>query len=184
MNVFWLAVLLAMTLSGATTGFAATAKTAAEIPFELEAHRIFVSVRIGDSAPLRLFLDTGLTYPGVFLFHEKQIEALGLPEHIDVLVPGAGDEDPSRAVMADSVDLHLGDMTLPLQWVVISQSERTQNFPSDGIIGGTLFTAFSVEVDYASMCLRLHDPEMFVPDSSWTTLPLEIRAAFPGSKSG
>jgi hypothetical protein len=149
------------------------------VPFELEAHRVFVNVIIGDSEPLRLFLDTGLTYPGIFLFHRERIEELDLPERIDVLVPGAGDEEPSRAVMADSVDLRLGDTVLPLQMVVISLSERTQSFPSEGIIGGTLFKDFSVEVDYASMRLRLHKPDAFSPDSSWTVLPIELRRGIP-----
>jgi hypothetical protein len=178
-NVLWLTLLIAVALPMDTVGAEDAAVTDTGVPFELEAHRIFVHVTIGDSAPLRLFLDTGLTYPGIFLFHKERIEELDLPERIDVLVPGAGDEGPSRAVMADSVDLRLGNTVLPVQWVVISLSERTQSFPSEGIIGGTLFNAFSVEVDYASMRLRLHDPDAFSPDSSWTALPIELRHGIP-----
>ncbi|MCP3860684.1 MAG: hypothetical protein GY704_13620, partial [Phycisphaeraceae bacterium] len=149
------------------------------VPFELDAHRVFVPVRIGDAPPLRLFLDTGLTYPGIFLFHAEMIDSLDLPELIDVLVPGAGDGEPSEAVLADSVDLYLGDTVLPMQWVVISKSERTQDFPSEGIIGGTLFTSFVVEVDYGAMRLRLHDPGAFAADSSWTSLPIELKRGIP-----
>lgn len=179
MYVLWLILLISL---AAPMGMASARDTAANdtgVPFELEAHRVFVRVAIGDSATLRLFLDTGLTYPGIFLFHKEFVDELDLPEWTDVLVPGAGDDEPSRAVMADSVDLRLGDTVLPLQWVVVSLSERTQSFPSDGIIGGTLFSAFSVEVDYATMRLRLHDPEVFSPDSSWTSLPIELRGGIP-----
>jgi hypothetical protein len=161
-------------------GLAKTEAAAAEgVPFELEAHRVFVPVSVAGSPPLRLFLDTGFTYPGIFLFHEERLEDLNLPEHIEVLVPGAGDEEPTEAVMADSVELRLGDTVLPLQWVVVSKGERTQSFPSEGIIGGTLFDAFAVEVDYAAMRLRLHDPERFSPDSTWTSLPIELKRGIP-----
>lgn len=149
------------------------------VPFEIEAHRIFVPVRVGDSLALRLFLDTGLTYPGIFLFHEERIAELGLSGWMDVLVPGAGDGGPSTAVMADSVDLYLGDTRLPRQRVVVSRSERTQSFPSEGILGGTVFDSFALEVDYDSMRLFLHDPVTFVPDSSWTVVPIELRRGIP-----
>lgn len=149
------------------------------VPFELDGHRIFVPVRVGDCAPLRLFLDTGLTFAGIFLFHQERIEELDLPERIEVRVPGAGDEEPTPAVMADSVDLRLGDTVLPRQWVVISTGKRTQGFPTEGIIGGTLFNSFGVEVDYARMQLRLHEPGTLAPDSSWATVPIELRRGIP-----
>jgi hypothetical protein len=149
------------------------------VPFDLEDHHLFIPVHIGDSRPLRLFLDTGLTYPGIFLFHEEMIEELDLPEQIDVLVPGAGNEEPSQAVMADSVTLRLGDTLLHNQWVVISKAERTQDFRSDGIIGGTLFTDFAVEVDHTSQRLHLHDSTDFKADTSWTIIPVELRKGIP-----
>jgi hypothetical protein len=179
LRVLWLTLMIAFALPAYAIDTEDTAVTDNGIPFELKDNRVFINVTIGDAEPLRLFLDTGLTYPGIFLFHKERIEELDLPERIEVLVPGAGDEEPSRAVMADSVDLHLGDTVLPLQWVVISLSDRTQSFPSEGIIGGTIFNEFSVEVDYASMRLRLHDPDVFLPDSSWTALPIELRRGIP-----
>jgi hypothetical protein len=179
MSVVWLTLLIVFTLPMRAADTEDAAAIEAGVPFELESHRVFINVGIGDSEPLHLFLDTGLTYPGIFLFHKERIEELDLPEWTEVLVPGAGDEEPSRAVMADSVDLRLGDTVLPLQWVVVSLSDRTQSFPTEGIIGGTLFTAFSVEVDYETMRLRLHDPDEFKPDSSWTALPIELHRGIP-----
>lgn len=179
MTVFWLTLLTAISLPMGAAGAEDGSSPDTGIPFELEAHRVFVNVNIGESESIRLFLDTGLTYPGIFLFHKEWIDKLDLPERMEVLVPGAGDEEPSRAVMADSVDLLIGDTVLPLQWVVISLSERTQTFPSEGIIGGTLFNDFSVEVDYAAMRMRLHDPDSFSAGPGWTTLPIELKRGIP-----
>ena len=156
-----------------------TPADSAGVPFRLERHRVFVPVQVGEAPPLSLFLDTGLTYPGIFLFHERFIDSLDLPERIEVLVPGAGDDEPSKAILADSMDLRLGDTILPMQWVVISKSERTQGFSSDGIIGGTLFMEFMVEIDYGDLLLRLHDPGSFAKDASWTSLPIELKKGIP-----
>ncbi len=161
------------------SGFASDAGIETGLPFELKDHRLFIPVQIEDSRPLLLFLDTGLTYPGIFLFHEEIINELVLPEYMDVLVPGAGDEEPSPAVMADSVTLRLGDILLHNQWVVISRGERTQDFPSDGIIGGTLFTGFAVEVDHNAQRMHLHNADDFHADSTWTILPVELRKGIP-----
>ena len=49
---------LRIALAAAAVAPAARAEDAAPapgIPFELEAHRVFVPVRVGDSRPLRLF---------------------------------------------------------------------------------------------------------------------------------
>ncbi len=160
-----------------TICFGTTATTG--VPFELDAHRVFIPVSVNDSNPLRLFLDTGLTYPGIFLFHEEMIDSLDLPERIPVLVPGAGDGEPTRAVMADSMELRIGDSVLSMQKVVISQGEGTQTFASDGIIGGSLFTDFLVELDYGAMQLHLHDPGAFEADTSWTALPITLKRGIP-----
>jgi hypothetical protein len=176
---FWL-IPLAAVLS--TTGiiFAGEIpRTDSGVPFELKDHRVFIPVTIAGSHTLHLFLDTGLTYPGVFLFHEEWIGRLDLPERIEVLVPGAGDEDPTSAVMADSMDLLIGDKVLSNQMIVISKGERTQSFPSAGIIGGSLFNHFLVEVDYSSMRLRLHDLGAFEPDTSWAAIPITLKKGIP-----
>jgi len=151
----------------------------ARIPFELEHNRTIVNVRVSGSRPLRLILDTGMPMDGVYLFH-KEVEAeLALDHVIDVLIPGAGGGEPSTGIMAESVPLSAGDVVFGRQRVVVSRSDQTQSFSSDGVIGWSLFGHYAVELDYDSMLITLHPEGAFAPDSSWQALPMTLKKNIP-----
>lgn len=149
------------------------------IPFELERNRTIVKVRVADSRPLRLLLDTGMPMDGVYLFHSEIEDEIALDGAIDVLIPGAGGGEPSTGIMAELVPLSAGDVVFGRQRVVVSRSEQTQGFPSDGTIGWSLFGHNAVELNYDNMLITLHPPGTFAPDASWQAIPITLKRNIP-----
>ena len=149
------------------------------IPFELVDNRTIVRVQIAGSRPQRLILDTGMPMDGVYLFHKEFESEVALEGGIDVQMPGAGGGAPSTGIMAESVPLSAGDVVFGRQRVIVSHSEQTQGFPSDGIIGWSLFGHHAVELDYDRKRVVLHPPATFTPDSLWRALPLTLKRNIP-----
>jgi hypothetical protein len=151
----------------------------ARIPFEIQANRIVFPMKIGDSSEKRILLDTGLTFEGVYLFHEELIAELGLEDGVEQDVSGAGADDPSSSVMKDGLTLSAGGIEFREQRVFVSRSPRTQRFPRHGVAGYTLFGNFVVEIDHDSMTIVLHDNSSFEPDPSWETIDMTLRNKIP-----
>lgn len=151
----------------------------ARFPFSREDGRVVLPVRIGGSRELRVTLDTGMAFPGVFLFHEELVEELALPGLVEVLVPGAGEGEGSRSVMADSVTVRIGDAEFGNQRVIVSRSRTTQGFPRDGVTGFTLLGSYEVEIRHEPQEIVLHAPGSYTPDSTWTAIDLDLREGIP-----
>jgi hypothetical protein len=151
-----------------------TIKTKHEIPFKLERNKIILPVRVGDSRDFKVVLDTGMPFEGLLLYNGALKDSIALENAIDVLVPGAGSDSGSIAIMADSMSTFAGKLKFTNQRVIILQSDRMAGFPSDGVIGYTLFGNYVVEVDYDKMIIRLHESEIEV-DSSWGSLHMTFK---------
>jgi len=127
--IIWSSLALAVSASGAPRHPSAQPrlsparggphKRLARIPFEVERDRTIVRVRVGDSRPLRLILDTGMTMEGAYLFHAEVENEIGIDDALDVLVPGAGGGEPSPGVMAASVPMSavdvIGEGSVPVE---------------------------------------------------------------------
>jgi hypothetical protein len=158
---------------------AADAMRPAHIPFEVDRNRTIVRFEVGGSRPLRLILDTGMPMDGVYLFHKEARNEVALEDPIEVLIPGAGGGEPSKGIMAESVPVSAGGVVFGHQRAIISLSEHTQGFPTDGVIGWSLFGHYAVELDYDTMVMTLHPPGSFVPDSTWYALPIALKENIP-----
>jgi len=142
------------------------------MPFQVVRSRLILPVRIGDSEPLNVILDTGMGFDGVYLFHRELIEELDSADVVEVRVPGAGAGEPSTAVMVDSMTVSCGDMVFDGQRVIVSTSETTQGFPTDGIIGWTMLGHHVAVLDYDDHEVALFERGRYVPDSSWQRVDL------------
>jgi hypothetical protein len=149
------------------------------LPFRLDRNRVLLPVRIGGSEPLDLILDTGLGFDGVYLFHREFLETLGDIPFLEVQVPGAGSGAPSTARMADSVAVSSGTVTFGPQRVIVSTSERTQGFPTNGIIGWTLLGRFITMLDFDAGEILLFENDGYAPDSSWSRIDLVLKNNIP-----
>jgi len=175
-------ILLALLTAALITPVRARAdasKPIGQIRFTLLANRVVFPVTVGNSPGLDVILDTGMRSKGIYLFHSEHGDHLDSDRLQDVRVGGAGSGEASTAVMADSMTIHAGEISFTDQLVIVSQSRTTQDFPTDGVIGYTLFGDYVVEIDYDDLVIRLYDPEGFSADSSWHRVPIELQKMIP-----
>lgn len=155
------------------------AQEAPAVPFDLDRNRIIVPTSVNGSQPLRLILDTGMGFDGVYLFHKEALNLIDTTGAIEVRVPGAGGGEPSTATMIETGRIVFGDVSVAGQRVIVSHSQHTQRFPTDGVIGWNLFGHYIVEIDYDQLRIFLHDTAYAPSDSDWVSVPIELKNNLP-----
>jgi hypothetical protein len=135
---------------------------------------VLVPVQVGSSRILRCILDTGMSFDGVLLWQPLPESAVPGP-HAEVRIPGAGTGEPARGLMAESTSFRSGPVEFNGQRVVWLTDSTMAGFPSDGVMGYSLFGHWQVEIDYDRSVIVLHDSGSFRPDSSWTELAMPLR---------
>lgn len=154
-------------------------RPAGRIAFTLDRNRLILPVRVAGSRELKIILDTGMPFDGLYLFKKELADECQLTAVRDVRVPGAGDGEASHAVQVDSVNLTIEDLTFTNRMVVISQSANTQSFPTDGVLGWTLFGNYVVAIDYDSLIITLYDTLSIAADSTWEVIDIELKNNIP-----
>ena len=149
------------------------------VPSEFNRDRVIILTSVNDSRPLRLILDTGMGFDGVYLFDKNIAEEIGMDSAVAARVPGFGTGEPSKALMIEHGCLKFDDIHVDSQRVLVSLSDLTQQFRTDGVIGGSLFGHYTVEIDYNNEQVILHDTADFRPDSGWTVIPLAYENNLP-----
>ncbi len=149
------------------------------IPFKLDRNRIIIPMRVNDSRELDLIFDSGMPFDGIYLFHKELAEILKSDSAMDVRVGGAGDGEASHAIMAENQVLTASGAVFDSQMVVISRSEGTQTFPTDGVIGWTLLGHYIVHIDFDMSSILLYDSAGFTPDSSWSAVDMTLKKNIP-----
>jgi hypothetical protein len=147
--------------------------TSREIPIELRGGVVLVPVKVGPSRVLRIVLDTGMGFDGVLLYDALPESTFPGPV-MEVRIPGAGTGEPARGLMSESASFSAGPVQFTGQRVVWLVDSSMSGFPSDGVMGYSLFGHWQVEIDYDRSKIVLHEPDSFRADSSWTALPMEL----------
>ena len=148
------------------------------IRFELERNRMILPVTVGTSDTLRVILDSGMPFDGLYLFHKEMLDQVALPGSIEVRVPGAGAGEASTAIMTDSGTFRIGGMEFSDQRIIVSQSDHTQSFATDGVLGYTLLGRGVVAIDFDRLEIAVYDSAL-VLDSTWSTIPFTLRDNIP-----
>jgi hypothetical protein len=154
-------------------------KIVAEIPFFLQRNRTILPLVVSEKETLDVILDTGMRFDGVYLFHKEVKELFAVDGLDSVRVGGAGSGEATYALMADSMSLTFGNVLFQNQLVVISQSETTQDFPTDGVAGYTFFGTYVVHIDHDQLLMRLYDPKEFTADTLWHEMPMTLKEKIP-----
>lgn len=147
---------------------------AMEIPFTLAHDKVILPVTVGDSRPLRIILDTGMTWDGLLITNPALRDSLALAGAVEAQLGGAGGSGAQRALMLESAEFRVGELACTGQRLVVLAGDAMRGFANDGVCGQTLFGHYAVELDYARSVLRLHPPGSFAADSGWTALPLRF----------
>jgi hypothetical protein len=177
LTTIWLCIVIPYTFTYGQSPLHA-AKTN-QIPFKIERNMVIIPVRINGSGPFDLILDTGMGFDGVYMFHKEFTREIDTSGALEVRVPGAGPGEPSSGIMIENGILSFGDVVVDSQRVIIARSEYTQGFSTDGVIGWNLFGHYTVEINYDSGVIVLHDMETFQDNSVWQIIPITLKKNLP-----
>jgi hypothetical protein len=142
------------------------------VPFKLDRHKIILPVRINDSRPLKIILDTGKPTRGLTLFKKKLAARLNLEGTKTVKVRGAGRGEGTSAAVAEGVTLSLGSLDFRNERAVILKKNPMHEMDVDGVIGYTLFGDYAVQIDYEEQIVTLMLSQDFKAETGWEALPL------------
>ncbi len=145
-----------------------------EIPFELINNIIILPVSVGNSRDFKVILDTGMHFEGLLLYNIEPQDSVTLDNPTEVLVPGAGGDTPSTALMADSMSFFVGELERKNQRIIVLQNDQMEGVASEGVTGYSLFGNYVVEVDYDRMIITLHESAVKI-DSSWEYVPMTFK---------
>ena len=151
---------------------AAFAEADRKLSFELDRHKVILPVRINGSRPLRVILDSGMPGEGVVLFKKELGKELNLSASNLYQIRGAGRGEESTAIKVDSQRLAIGESEFLDQPVIILQNDIMSGFPTDGVIGNTIFGRHAVHFDFEKKLITLRESGSFRPDPSWETLAM------------
>ncbi|MBU0985485.1 MAG: aspartyl protease family protein, partial [candidate division Zixibacteria bacterium] len=149
------------------------------IPFTLDRNRIIIPTTVNGSRPLRLILDTGMRFDGIYLFHREALRLIDTAGAMEVRVPGAGGGEASSATMIETGRIGFGEVSVADQRILVAHSAHTQSFPTDGVIGWNLFGHYVVEIDYDRQCIFLRDSSYVPSDSGWVEVPVRMKQDLP-----
>lgn len=145
------------------------------IPLEIERNKSLVTVKIGNVVIPKILLDTGFAFDGLMIYNPDYNDSLDLRSAREVRIGGAGSGEASRASMIDSSDFSLGDIRMMNQRIIMLQGDIYKGFPSNGIIGYSIFGHYVTEFDYDNNTMTLYKTDNIRTDSSWTVVPLYFK---------
>lgn len=134
-----------------------------------------VTVRIGDLTIPRILLDTGFAFDGLMVYNPAYRDSLDLAGAFEARIPGAGTGEPAKAAVVDSASFRLGDREMTGQRLIVLTSDTYKGFPSNGVIGYSIFGHYVTQFDYDRDTMILHEGEGFAPDGTWTAVPLYFK---------
>lgn len=145
------------------------------LPFVLSRRKVVLEARLGASKTAVLLLDTGMPTDGLFLYKKELKDALAAANWSASAVRGAGSGGAAPALVTEGVAFSIGQETFTGQRVTVLQTDTFAGFPSDGVIGHTLFGHHMVEIDYDSLRITLHDAKKCAPVWGGHRLPLTFK---------
>ncbi len=145
------------------------------IPLTVERDRSLVTVQVGDVVIPDIVLDTGFAFDGLMIYNPAYRDSLDLSGARDVRIGGAGRGEAARASMIDSAAFRLGDIIMMNQRLLVLQSDTYKGFPSNGIIGYSIFGHYVTALNYDDNTMTLHTADHLHVDDGWTALPLYFK---------
>jgi hypothetical protein len=145
------------------------------IHIEVLHNRSMVNLKIGELIIPDILLDTGFAFDGVMIYNPDYNDSINFPQAMEVKIPGAGSGEPAKAIIVDSAEFMLGNLKLTNQKLIILTDDTFKGFPSNGIIGYSIFGHYMTEFNYENNTMMLHDFGTVQIDSSWISIPIYFK---------
>jgi predicted aspartyl protease len=150
-------------------------KRTSTVPFTIANDRCLITVSIGDLEIPEILLDTGFAFDGLMIYNPSYLDSINLDEATEVRIGGAGSGAASTALMLDSATFRLGDIQMTGQRLIVLKSDLYKGFPSNGIIGYSIFGHYITEFNYDHQQMMLHHSDSLEIDDSWSALPVYFK---------
>lgn len=134
-----------------------------------------VSVKYANTVIPDILLDTGFDFDGIIIYNPSYRDSLALTGADYVSLGGAGSGNNQNALMVDSTSFFIGNHQLFNQRIIFLLSDIYKGFPTNGIIGYSIFGHYAVEIDYDKNKLILHDTDNFIPESGFVRIPIYFK---------
>ena len=151
----------------------ARAKTV--VPLRVRGDKSLITIKIGNLMIPDILLDTGFAFDGVIIYRPEYRDSLALTGASEVRIGGAGSEEASSALMLDSMSFRVGDVDLTNQRLIVLQNDTFKGFPSNGIVGYSIFGHYVTRFDYDRNTMTLNNAGEAKIDSTWTGVPLYFK---------
>jgi hypothetical protein len=145
------------------------------IPLNEIRNKSHVTVAVNNLEITNILIDTGFSFDGLMIYNPDYKDSLDLTNARQIKIPGAGSGEPSYASMLDSADFKLGTMAMRNQRIIMLASDTYRGFPSNGIIGYSIFGHYITQFDYDNNTMTLCDTNTLEIDTSWTELPIYFK---------
>lgn len=149
------------------------------IPFEMVGSYVVISVKINDSSPLNLILDSGIRNTLITELDPGDKISLNYSDVKDLMGLGSGNQ--LQAYTSNYNTLKIGKLNLLNRTVYVLQQDvfnlsKYTGTKINGLIGIDFFQDYNVEIDYSSKRIRFYDPVTFVMPKGYGMLPVRIEA--------
>jgi hypothetical protein len=152
-----------------------TSQDISNVPIKVDRNKTLVSIRIGNVEIPDIILDSEMPFDGVLIYNTEYKDSLDLSNAIRVKIGGAGDDSSSNALMIDSAKFKLANLEMKNQKIILLTSDTYKGFPSNGIIGYSIFGHYTTEIDYDKNIMTLYDTGNKKIDNEWTEIPMYFK---------
>lgn len=147
------------------------------IPFETVGSYVVIRVKINDSSPLNLILDSGIRNTIITELLEGDRITLNYSDVKDLMGLGGGEH--LEAYSSNYNTLKVGKIKMDTKTVLVLKNDifnlsRHTGTKINGLIGVDFFQNYIVEVNYASKRVVFYDRNSFSVPKGYENLPLEI----------
>ena len=145
------------------------------IPLKSVGPRSFITVKVGDRVVPDILLDTGFAGDGLLIYNPDLRAALDLSRAQEAAIGGAGGGDAQRALVLEGAELGVGPVQMKDQRIIVLLGDIFKGFPSNGVIGHSIFGHHITEIDHDSDTMTLHEALPAAVRSGWTGVPLYFK---------
>jgi hypothetical protein len=153
----------------------AVGQESAIIPIKKIRNRSLLTIKVGNLVIPDILLDTGFAFDGVLIYNPVYNDSLNFPNAMEVKVPGAGRGEPARAMMVDQVEFSIGNLKMTNQRLLVMLDDLYKGFPSNGIVGYSVFGHYVTEFNYNNNTLTLHASGTIDIDPGWAVIPIYFK---------
>ncbi|VBB45616.1 EppA_BapA family protein [uncultured Paludibacter sp.] len=154
-------------------------KKIASFPFEMLGSYVVVNVKINNSSPLKLILDSGIKNTLITeLFEDDNIE-LNYTDTVEM--QGLGDQHELKALRSKENVIKVGKLLLKKSTVYflpdnIFNLSMILGQKVNGILGSDIFRNYVVDINYGLLKVNIFAPESYEAPSKYEWLPMEVSA--------